>query len=39
MSSAEHETRAVADLSARRSREHAWRQFVQARSAEEFCGS
>jgi len=39
MSSAEHETRAVADLSARRSREHAWRQFAQARSAEEFCGS
>jgi multidrug resistance efflux pump len=39
MSSAEHEIRAVADLSARRSRDQAWRQFSQARSAEEFCSS
>jgi len=39
MSSAEHEIRAVADLSARRAREQAWRQFSQARSAEEFCSS
>jgi len=39
MSSAEHEIRAVADLSARRSREQAWRQFAAARSAEEFCSS
>src|ERR1700704_5445550 len=39
MSSAEHEIRAVADLSARRTREQAWRQFAAARSAEEFCGS
>jgi multidrug efflux pump subunit AcrA (membrane-fusion protein) len=39
MSSAEHEIRAVADLSARRAREQAWRQFGAARSAEEFCGS
>src|SRR2546421_11730540 len=39
MSSAEHEIRAVADLSARRTREQAWRQFAAARSAEEFCAS
>lgn len=40
MSSAEHEVRAVADLSAaRRTRDQAWRQFSQARSAEEFCAS
>jgi len=39
MSSAEHEIRAVADLSARRTREQAWRQFASARSAEEFCAS
>ena len=39
MSSAEHEIRSVADLSARRAREQAWRQFSQARSAEEFCSS
>jgi hypothetical protein len=39
MSSAEHEIRAVADLSARRARDQAWRQFSQARSAEEFCSS
>jgi RND family efflux transporter MFP subunit len=41
MSSAEQEIRAVADLSAARrtSREQAWRQFSQARSAEEFCSS
>jgi len=39
MSSAEHEIRAVTDLSARRAREQAWRQFSQARSAEEFCSS
>lgn len=39
MSSAEQEIRAVADLSARRSREQAWRQFAGARSAEEFCAS
>src|SRR5213075_1766129 len=39
MSSAEHEIRAVADLSARRTREQAWRQFGAARSAEEFCSS
>ena len=29
----------VADLSARRPREQAWRQFAQARTVEEFCGS
>jgi RND family efflux transporter MFP subunit len=39
MSSAEHEIRVVADLSTRRAREQAWRQFSQARSAEEFCAS
>src|SRR6267142_949402 len=39
MSSAEHEIRAVADLSTRRTREQAWRQFASARSAEEFCAS
>lgn len=39
MSSAEHEIRAVADLSARRTREQAWRRFAAARSAEEFCAS
>jgi len=39
MSSAEQEIRAVADLSARRTREQAWRQFAQAKSAEEFCAS
>ena len=39
MSSAEQELRAVADLSARRTREQAWRQFAAARSAEEFCSS
>src|SRR6266850_2040468 len=39
MSSAEHEIRAVTDLSARRTREQAWRQFASARSAEEFCAS
>jgi len=39
MSSAEHEIRAVADLSARRARDQAWRQFSQARTAEEFCSS
>ena len=39
MSSAEHEIRAVADLSARRTREQAWRQFGAARTAEEFCSS
>src|SRR5687768_2736338 len=39
MSSAEPEIRAVADLSARRTREQTWRQFAQARSAEEFCSS
>ena len=39
MSSVEHEIRAVADLSARRTREHAWRQFAAARSAEEYCSS
>src|SRR5437868_5447743 len=39
MSSAEHEIRAVADLSARRTREQAWRQFAQAASAEEFCAA
>jgi multidrug efflux pump subunit AcrA (membrane-fusion protein) len=39
MSSAEHEIRAVADLSARRTREQAWRRFAAARSAEEFCSS
>src|SRR5260221_1404550 len=39
MSSAEQEIRAVADLSARRTREQAWRQFAAARSAEEFCAS
>jgi multidrug efflux pump subunit AcrA (membrane-fusion protein) len=39
MSSAEQEIRAVADLSARRTREQAWRQFAQAKSAEEFCTS
>jgi RND family efflux transporter MFP subunit len=39
MSSAEHEIRAVADLSARRTREQAWRQFAQARSAEDYCSS
>jgi multidrug resistance efflux pump len=37
MSSAEQEIRAVADLSARRTREQAWRQFAAAASAEEFC--
>jgi multidrug resistance efflux pump len=39
MSSAEQEIRAVADLSARRTREQAWRRFGAARSAEEFCSS
>src|SRR5436190_4676611 len=39
MSSAEHEIRAVADLTARRTHEQAWRQFASARSAEEFCSS
>jgi multidrug efflux pump subunit AcrA (membrane-fusion protein) len=39
MSSAEHEIRAVADLSARRTREQAWRQFAAAASAEEYCAS
>jgi RND family efflux transporter MFP subunit len=39
MSSAEQEIPAVADLSARRAREQAWRQFSEARSAEEFCSS
>src|SRR3954469_1296952 len=39
MSSAEHEIRAVADLSARRTREQAWRQFAAARTAEEYCSS
>jgi multidrug efflux pump subunit AcrA (membrane-fusion protein) len=39
MSSADHEIRAVADLSARRTREQAWRLFAAARSAEEFCSS
>jgi RND family efflux transporter MFP subunit len=39
MSSAEQEIRSVADLSARRTREQAWRQFAGARSAEEFCAS
>ena len=39
MSSAEHEIRGVADLSARRTREQAWRQFAAAASAEEFCSS
>jgi len=29
----------VADLSARRPREQAWKQFAQARTVEEFCGS
>lgn len=38
MSAAEQDLR-VADISARRSRDHAWRQFAQARSAEEFCAS
>ena len=39
MSSAGEEVRAVADLSARRTRDQAWRQFAVARSAEEFCSS
>src|SRR5437016_2079957 len=39
MSSAEHEVRAVADLSARRTREQAWRAFAAARTAEEYCSS
>lgn len=39
MSSAEQEIRAVADLSARRTREQAWRRFGAAHSAEEFCSS
>src|SRR5438094_2227419 len=39
MSSAEQEVRSVADLSARRTREQAGRQFGAARSAEEFCSS
>jgi multidrug efflux pump subunit AcrA (membrane-fusion protein) len=39
MSSAEQEVRPVADLSARRSREQAWRRFAQASSAADFCSS
>jgi HlyD family secretion protein/GAF domain-containing protein len=39
MSSAEHEIRAVADLSARRTREQAWRAFAAARTPEEYCSS